>query len=157
MDETLELMEQFWTGKPFTYDGQHYHVDWTVPLGETVPVQQPRIPIWNVGLMGSKASMRRAARWDGVLPNARDAEGNWSTPGPDQLPALRAELDELGANMDTFDIAIEGLTPIGDSAALDRVRGLAENGATWWIESMWETSGGIPAVRERIAAGPPQL
>jgi hypothetical protein len=37
------------------------------------------------------------------------------------------------------------------------VRGLAENGATWWIESMWEVPGGIPAVRERIAAGPPQL
>jgi alkanesulfonate monooxygenase SsuD/methylene tetrahydromethanopterin reductase-like flavin-dependent oxidoreductase (luciferase family) len=157
MDESLELLEQFWTGKPFTYDGQHYHVDWTASMGEVTPIQQPRIPIWNVGLMGSKASMRRAARWDGVLPNARDAGGNWSTPGPDHLPALRAELEELGANLETFDIAIEGVTPIGDDAALENVRALAANGATWWIESMWTVPGGIPAVRERIAAGPPQL
>ena len=157
MDECLELLPQFWTGKPFEFHGTHYDVNWTAPMGEVTPVQRPRIPIWNVGLMGSKASMRRAARWDGVLPNSRDAEGKWSVPTPEQLPALRAELEGLGANLDTFDIAVEGMTPAGDEAALDNVRRLAENGATWWIESMWETPGGIPAVRERIAAGPPQL
>jgi alkanesulfonate monooxygenase SsuD/methylene tetrahydromethanopterin reductase-like flavin-dependent oxidoreductase (luciferase family) len=157
MDECLALLERFWTDKPFEFQGTHYQVNWDAPSGETVPVQQPRIPIWNVGLMGSKASMQRAARWDGVLPNARDANGNWSVPTPEQLPALRAELEALGANLDTFDIAIEGVTPPGDEAALDNVRALAENGATWWIESMWSTPGGIPAVRERIAAGPPQL
>lgn len=157
MDETLDLLEQFWTGKPFTYQGTHYKVNWNASTGEAVPVQQPRVPIWTVGLMGSKASMRRAARWDGVLPNARDDAGNWSTPTPEQLPALKAELEELGANLETFDIAVEGLTAPGDEAALDNVRKLAENGATWWIESMWSTPGGIPAVRERIAAGPPQL
>lgn len=157
MDEALELMECFWTGKPFRFAGAHYRVDWDVPGGEFVPVRQPRIPIWPVGLMGNDASLRRAARWDGVLPNARDAAGNWSTPGPDQLPGLRAHLESLGANLETFDIAIEGVTPIGDEAALDHVRGLAENGATWWIESMWDVPGGIQAVRERIAAGPPRL
>ncbi len=157
MDECLELLERFWTGKPFEFHGAHYTVDWNAPMGEVVSVQEPRIPIWNVGLMGSKASMRRAARWDGILPNARDAEGNWSAPTPEQIPALKAELEELGANLDAFDIAVEGLTPPGNEAALDNVRQLAENGATWWIESMWEITGGIPAVRERIAAGPPQL
>ena len=59
--------------------------------------------------------------------------------------------------MGTFDIAVEGLSAIGDEAALDNVRALADKGATWWIESMWTVPGGIPAVRERIAAGPPQL
>ncbi len=157
MDECLELLQQFWTGKPFEFHGAHYDVNWTAPVGEVIPIQQPRIPIWNVGLMGSNASMRRAARWDGVLPNMRDPEKGWRTPGPADLPGLRAELEELGANLDTFDIAIEGLTPVGDEAAMDNLRGLSENGATWWIESMWETPGGIPAVRERIAAGPPQL
>ncbi|MCA9860291.1 MAG: LLM class flavin-dependent oxidoreductase [Thermomicrobiales bacterium] len=157
MDECLELLTQFWTGKPFEFHGRHYDVDWTASMGEVGPVQQPRIPIWNVGLMGSTASLRRAARWDGVLPNMRDPETGWRVPGPADLPGLLAELEALGANLDTFDIAVEGVTPIGNTAALDNVRGLAENGATWWIESMWETPGGIPAVRERIAAGPPQL
>jgi hypothetical protein len=120
-------------------------------------VQQPRIPIWTVGLMGSTASLRRAARWDGILPNKRESDGTWSIPGPGELPALRDQLASLGADLETFDIAIEGTTPTGDGAALDHVRGLAENGATWWIESMWETPGGISAVRERIAAGPPRL
>lgn len=157
MDECLELLTKFWTGKPFKFDGTQYQVDWTAPMGEVVPVQQPRIPIWNVGLLGSKASMRRAARWDGILPNMHDPEKGWRIPGPAELPALRSELAELGANLETFDIAIEGLTPVGDEAALDNVRGLADNGASWWIESMWEVPGGISAVRERIAAGPPQL
>jgi alkanesulfonate monooxygenase SsuD/methylene tetrahydromethanopterin reductase-like flavin-dependent oxidoreductase (luciferase family) len=157
MDESLELLEQFWNGKPFVYDGQHYHIDWTASMGEVIPVQQPRIPIWNVGLMGSKTSMRRAARWDGVLPNMRDPETGWRIPGPTDMPGLKDELEAQGANLDALDIAIEGLTPVGDEAALDNVRGLAENGATWWIESMWEVPGGLPAVRERIAAGPPQL
>ena len=34
----------------------------------------------------------RAARWDGILPNIRTTENDWRTPGPDDLPALRAEL-----------------------------------------------------------------
>lgn len=157
MDETLELLELFWNGKPFAYAGIHYHINWTTPLGETGSVQQPRIPIWTVGLMGSKNSLRRAARWDGVLPNARDANGDWSRPAPDRLPQLRTELEELGANLDTFDIAIEGVTPIDDQPALEHVGALAENGATWWIESMWTSPGGIAAVRERIAAGPPRF
>lgn len=156
MDEGLGLLEQFWSGEAFDHDGRHYQVHWTASMGKVTPVQHPRIPIWTVGLMGSKTSMRRAARWDGVLPNVRDADGNWSTPRPDQILGLRAELDELGANLGTFDIAIEGVTPLGDAAALDHVRALAENGATWWIESMWTVPGGISAVRERIAAGPPQ-
>ncbi|MEZ4531916.1 MAG: LLM class flavin-dependent oxidoreductase [Thermomicrobiales bacterium] len=157
MDDCLDLLPKFWSGEPFEFHGTHYDVDWNAPLGAVVPVQQPRIPIWTVGLMGSRASLRRAARWDGILPNARDADGNWLSPTPAQLPALREELASLGADMDRFDIALEGVTPPGDEAALDRVRALAENGATWWIESMWQAPGGIPAVRERIAAGPPQL
>jgi len=157
MDETLELLERFWSGQPFNYDGAHYQIDWNNPIGAVVPVQQPRIPIWTVGLMGSTASLRRAARWDGILPNKRESDGTWSIPGPGELPALRDQLASLGADLETFDIAIEGTTPTGDGAALDHVRGLAENGATWWIESMWETPGGISAVRERIAAGPPRL
>lgn len=157
MDESLELLERFWSGEPFAYQGVHYQIDWNNPTGVVVPVQQPRIPIWTVALMGSTASLRRAARWDGILPNKRNPDGTWSIPGPGELLALGEQLASLGANLETFDIAIEGATPIGDEAALDHVRGLAENGATWWIESMWETPGGISAVRERIAAGPPRL
>jgi alkanesulfonate monooxygenase SsuD/methylene tetrahydromethanopterin reductase-like flavin-dependent oxidoreductase (luciferase family) len=157
VDEGLELLGKFWAGEPFAFHGKHYNVDWKNPMGEFRPVQRPRVPIWTVGLLGSKASLQRAARWDGILPNMRDPEKGWRVPGPADLPALRSELTQLGANLDRFDIAIEGLTPIGDEAALDNVRGLAENGATWWIESMWANPGGIPAVRERIAAGPPQL
>lgn len=157
MDESLELLTRFWSGEPFSYQGRHFQVDWAAPTHAVTPIQQPRIPIWTVGLLGSKASMRRASRWDGVLPNVRDADGNWSTPGPGQLPGLRAELARLGADLETFDIAIEGVTPPGDTAALDNVRGLADNGATWWIESMWAHPGGMQAVRERIAAGPPRI
>jgi len=72
--------------------------------------------------------------------------------------ALREELASLGADMDGFDIALEGVTPPGDEAAMDHVRALAENGATWWIEAMWgdgSDSTSLADVRRRIGQGPP--
>ena len=42
------------------------------------PVQRPRIPVWVVGAWPHERSMRRAARWDGIVVQA---------PGPDGEPA----------------------------------------------------------------------
>src|SRR5436305_9815532 len=49
IDEGLELMTRFWSGQPFHYHGEHYHVDWEPTFWSCNPVQSPRIPIWVVG------------------------------------------------------------------------------------------------------------
>src|SRR4029450_1623077 len=69
LDEGLAMMEHRWRGRPFTFDGRHYHTLRQSEVLQPPPaVQQPRIPVWVVGAWPRMRSMRRAARWDGWLP-----------------------------------------------------------------------------------------
>ncbi|MBO0889508.1 MAG: LLM class flavin-dependent oxidoreductase [Acidothermales bacterium] len=160
MDESLDIMTRLWTGKPFSYDGKHYHLRPNpFPLVPPRPVQQPRIPIWVVGLWDSRGSMARVAGYDGIVPVVRED-------GPRASPAVVTEIvdwarAERGADI-PFDIVIEGETAgLETSAAADVVRPYADAGATWWIESMWDAGDGSAESRERIdrriARGPPAV
>src|SRR5438067_2239435 len=66
LDEGLELLKLFWSGHPFSFEGDHYHVEWDNTWSYT-PVQSPRIPIWVVGAWPWKVSVVRAARFDGLI------------------------------------------------------------------------------------------
>ncbi len=96
-------------------------------------MQQPRVPIWCVGALGRNKSMRRALRWDGIIPQVMDpdAEGGVRQPHLDEVAALRAEIAAHPDTSDSFDVVVEGQwTDHSPSAYRDA-------GATWWIESMW--------------------
>jgi alkanesulfonate monooxygenase SsuD/methylene tetrahydromethanopterin reductase-like flavin-dependent oxidoreductase (luciferase family) len=148
LDETLEILTGLWTGEPFGFAGQHYHFE---PMRFLpAPIQQPRIPIWVVGAWPSKRSMDRALRFDGVLPNSI---GGAVT--PELVAKLRDRVGELGKGKG-FEIVVEGTTPADDSgAASEEVTRWKSAGATWWIESNWETFDPADAHR-RIEAGPPR-
>ena len=47
MEESLEILTGLWSGKPFSFHGQHYNIAEVTFLPP--PVQSPRIPIWVVG------------------------------------------------------------------------------------------------------------
>ena len=83
LDECLDIVTGLWAGQPFSYEGKHYKVQPTEfpTIGETV--QQPRVPIWCVGMLGRPKSMARALRWDGLLPQARRG------PAPNARPDQR--------------------------------------------------------------------
>ena len=66
LDESLAIIDGLWSGEPFSFRGEHYQVDEMTFLPK--PVQSPRIPVWVVGAWPRPKSMRRAARWDCVLP-----------------------------------------------------------------------------------------
>ena len=51
-------MAGLWKGKPYSFSGEHFRVDNMVMLPR--PVQNPRIPIWVVGVWDKPKSMRRA-------------------------------------------------------------------------------------------------
>jgi probable F420-dependent oxidoreductase len=57
-DETIEILQLAWRGKPFSYTGRHFRFDHVVVAPP--PVQQPGPPIWIGG--SSLAAARRAAR-----------------------------------------------------------------------------------------------
>lgn len=156
LDESLAILEGLWSGAPFSFSGRHFRFD---PLTfRPPPVQQPRIPVWVVGAWPSPRSLARAARWDGIVAQARGADGASAAPTPAQLVEIVAwverERDAAGL-AGPYDVVAQGTTPGDDPAAARAiVAPFAAAGATWWIEADWSTT--VPGLRRRIAAGPPR-
>jgi alkanesulfonate monooxygenase SsuD/methylene tetrahydromethanopterin reductase-like flavin-dependent oxidoreductase (luciferase family) len=153
LDEGLVVLRGLWKGQPFEHDGTHYHVKpcGFPAIGHTV--QQPGVPIWCVGALGSQRSMQRAFSCDGLLPQVVDGDG-----------ARQCTLEELqhlelpgraandGPDDRAYDVVVEGAWSEHSPAAW------ASAGATWWIESMWAAMGEADPVGsavDRLQAGPP--
>ncbi|HJP88239.1 MAG TPA: LLM class flavin-dependent oxidoreductase [Candidatus Limnocylindrales bacterium] len=157
LDETLHILEGLWRGEPFAFDGEHYAFD--AMAFRPTPIQRPRIPIWVVGAWPSDRSMERVVRYDGWLPYWLPRKD--TTEGlarPEEPQQLREAIDWIAErrSLDGFDIVMEGTTPADDPvAARTTVDGWADAGATWWIESDWNTFD-VGAQRRRVAAGPPR-
>jgi alkanesulfonate monooxygenase SsuD/methylene tetrahydromethanopterin reductase-like flavin-dependent oxidoreductase (luciferase family) len=161
LDEGLEIVTGLWSGEPFSYQGEHYRLDEMV--FRPTPAQSPRIPIWVAGWWPNKPPLRRAARWDGVVP------GKWEgTLTPDEVRELVAYVVERRTDDSPFDVVVSGETSGDDARAAGAVVApLAEAGATWWIERVdpwrfgwsWEEAWAPQAtvqMRERICQGPPR-
>lgn len=150
MDEGLDILTGLWRGQPFTYHGKHYQISpMTFPHLPPPPLQQPRIPIWVVGMWPRMKSMRRVLRYDGLLPAVAGRE-----PKPDDIRAMRAYIEEHRIEKMPFDIIIEGKTPGDEPAqAAEIIRPWAEAGGTWWIESRWEEP--RDSFVKRLRQGPP--
>ena len=163
LDEGLQVVNGLWSGKPFSFVGEHY----TVKDAQFLPatLQQPRIPIWVGGKWPNRAPFRRAAQWDGVFPI-------FSGTDPESYPAQIREmilfvLDHRESD-DPFDVTVQGTTPGNDlMRAADVAAEYAEAGVTWWQEAINERrpdlikragrASWIDAVRWRIQQGPPRM
>lgn len=148
LDESLAILEGLWSGEAFAHVGRHYRFG-SMTFRPT-PVQQPRIPIWVVGAWPSERSVRRALRFDGILPQTKD-------------PGRIREIAEFIARVRPpelrdrpFEIVVDGTTALDAGSATAAVQPLADAGATWWIESDWQGAT-VDSLRRRIGAGPPML
>jgi len=152
LDESIDIVAGLWSGKPFSYDGEHYHVDQMTLLPP--PVQQPRVPIWVVGVWPKEKSMRRALLWDGIIPQRYGASPGDARLKPEEVRAIRAYVDEHRQAKTPFDILAGGAT-LGKSRkrAVEIVRPFIEAGATWWVEEVWASG---DKVRARVRQGPPR-
>lgn len=161
LDEGLDILTGLWRGQPFNYTGKHYTVKETTFSLPPPPVQQPRIPIWVVGVWPHMKSMRRVLRYDGILPSFKGPDGQARQATPEELRAILAYVAAHRTQATPFDVVVEGETPADDpAAAAATVREWAAAGATWWIEAMWgalEMPDGAEVLRRRIAAGPPRV
>ncbi len=149
LDETLRILAGLWTGEPFGFSGAHYRFP---PMAfRPTPVQQPRIPIWVVAAWPSERSLSRAASYDGIIPGV--VGGGALT--PELVGQIRAWLADR-RDLEGLEIVVAGTTPPDDAgAAAAEARRWADAGATWWIESNWESFDPADA-RRRIEAGPPR-
>ena len=162
LDEGLEVVTGLWSGEPFQFDGQYYHLK--PAIFRPRPVQQPRIPIWAAGVWPHKRPLARMARWDGMFPLF------WGIDDPaEQQAHLRemvAAVQEMrhknlpDAAQRPFDVVATGETPPDRPAQTEEyIAGFAEAGATWWLEGLEPGRGGDTAwsftqLRERVLAGP---
>jgi alkanesulfonate monooxygenase SsuD/methylene tetrahydromethanopterin reductase-like flavin-dependent oxidoreductase (luciferase family) len=155
LDESLAIMEGLWQGQPFAFSGKHFQLQEVTCLPR--PQQRPRIPIWVVTAWPRPASLRRAMRWDGAIPAKRSPEGVFSAPlAPEDLRALREYAGQHRPPEAPFEVVLEGVTPGDDPpAARALVEPLAEAGATWWVESIWEGPNEVEDIRRRLRQGPP--
>ncbi|HEX5117434.1 MAG TPA: LLM class flavin-dependent oxidoreductase [Pseudonocardiaceae bacterium] len=157
LDEGLDLLNRYWSGRPVNHDGKHYQVRDVTLLPATV--QQPRPPVWLGGYWPNRRPMRRAARWDGVVPLFADAR-HGEVPPADQVRDLVAYVRDHRDADSPFEVILGGVTPGDPHRAAELIAPLADAGATWWDERQLQTGEGldrIEPVLRRVAQGPPAL
>ncbi|SDS75993.1 LLM class flavin-dependent oxidoreductase [Microlunatus soli] len=156
LDEGLELLARYWTGDRVDHDGEHY----TVRDVELLPatVQHPHPPVWIGGYWPNKAPMRRAARWDGVVPLFTSAR-HGVPPAPTEVAAMINYVsDHRSDPAAPFDVVIGGST--GPDSAAEIIGPIADAGATWWDERMVQAEEGfdrLQPVLRRVEQGPPRI
>src|SRR5574339_32355 len=77
LDETIDILTLLYQRKQFDYDGKHYHLKLTqmeLQHYPPKPVQQPRVPLWCVGLVGHPQSLQRTLKCDGIIVEKRGAD-----------------------------------------------------------------------------------
>ena len=148
LDEGLEVLTGLWSGKPVDHRGAHYRVECP---GFEPPVQQPRIPVWIAATWPARKPLRRAARWDGVVPIVPNIHEGQAI-DPSDFHDLVGYIKEHRSSSEPFDVVQFGQTKeAGDTAT---VGAYAEAGATWWIDAARTT---LEGTRERLRKGPPRL
>ena len=127
-DEALRIVDAVWSGAATRHEGRHYHVD--LPEGVAEP---HRIPVWVAGRLPEVRSAYRAASRDGVILIGPDQE-----PKPEQIACAVTALRANGLAADRpFDIAVAGnASHAWEEPKHVDLAGLAEAGASWWMESL---------------------
>ncbi|HEX3592671.1 MAG TPA: LLM class flavin-dependent oxidoreductase [Pseudonocardiaceae bacterium] len=157
LDEGLDLLARYWSGEPVNHSGKHYQVRDVTLLPASV--QRPRPPVWIAGYWPRRAPMRRAARWDGVVPLFASAR-HGVAPAADEVRELVAFIGAqraLAADR-PFEVVVGGVSPGDPARAREVIEPLVEAGATWWDERQLQTTEELyqldPVLR-RVEQGPP--
>jgi alkanesulfonate monooxygenase SsuD/methylene tetrahydromethanopterin reductase-like flavin-dependent oxidoreductase (luciferase family) len=140
LDQGLDIVTALWSGQRVTYNGSHLTV--TDVLQIPTPVQQPRIPIWCAAVWPHRTPLRRAARWDGVVPVGRVEVAD--------IADLRRAIDRHRTVDTPFDVALP--TSAATSAAIAEYEAA---GVTWWLVSL-DSHADLPALQARVDRGPPR-
>ncbi len=149
LEEGLEILTGLWSGQPFSFDGEYYHVREVTCLPR--PVQTPRIPIWVGGTYPTPGPLRRAARYDGACLYKPDNSDMTAA----DVRAIKSAIAQQRTSAAPFDLAFGGRQRADDwDAERAYVKSLAGAGATWWVEYVPPEIGGPAEIRRAITRGP---
>ncbi|MFH9981971.1 LLM class flavin-dependent oxidoreductase [Streptomyces sp. NPDC017179] len=157
LDEGLDLLRRYWSGEPVNHRGRHYEARNVALL--PAPVQRPGPPVWIGGFWPRRPPMRRAARWDGVVPLFETAR-HGHVPDASEVRELVGYVREHRTveAVSPFEFVLGGATSPDAAKARDVIGPLRDAGATWWDERQVQTGPDLdrlPPVLRRIEAGPP--
>lgn len=157
LDETIDILTLLYQRKQFDYDGRHYHLKLTqmdLMHYPPKPVQQPRVPLWCVGIWPREKSMQRTLKCDGVIAEERNPDNKQVNITPQDICEIKTYVDANRTLSTPFDIVLNGkVADLGHSELQEKLLPLIEAGATWWIEGLWEEN--ETTAVERIRRGPP--
>jgi hypothetical protein len=158
LDEGIEILSLLYRGEPFDYQGQHYQLRLTAVDRQHYPpppLQQPRIPLWVVGVWPRMRSMRRVLNCDGLIPAVMNANGQFTDLRPADLIAMKTYIDANRTLTTPFDIVVEGqLYGLEPAQKNEKLQEWSEAGATWWLESLWGVD--RDQIIARVRTGPPR-
>jgi alkanesulfonate monooxygenase SsuD/methylene tetrahydromethanopterin reductase-like flavin-dependent oxidoreductase (luciferase family) len=143
LDESLEVITSLWSGARVTHNGRL-----VVDDVRFVPGPVSRIPIWVGGTWPNKPPMRRAARFDGAFPIGEAMRS------PEDVASLVSFVAALRDDDAAFDVVLHGRDARHEDGTAADFEGLAQAGATWWLEAL-EPTDTLAAAYALITAGPP--
>jgi len=163
LDESLDIIDGLWSRHMPNYKGKHYHIEnlFESEFFKRHPppklIQNPRIPIWIVGAWPYEKSMKRAIKYEGIIPTIKNMQGQFEDITPEHIIEIKTYIQENRSKKAPFDIIVEGKSP-GDNSkkSMSIIKPLAEAGATWWIESDWSKSN-VEQLFKRVEQGPPSF
>ncbi|BCL28355.1 hypothetical protein GCM10017557_32140 [Streptomyces aurantiacus] len=117
--------------------------------------------MWIGGFWPRRPPMRRAARWDGVVPLFETARHG-------HVPDVAEVRDLVGyvrkhrpaGDERPFEFVLGGATSPDAAKARDVIAPLRDAGATWWDERQIQAGPGpdrLSSVLRRVEAGPPEV
>lgn len=124
LDESARILAALWSGETVDHHGEHFEVDGIAIAPR--PVQRPRIPMWFAARGEARRPVRRAARFEGLIPIEVTAA---------QLESMLELVAGERGTLDGFGVAVRP----ANAAEYDAFAAL---GANW---SVRETSVGDPA------------
>lgn len=125
--EGLDVIRSMWSGDAYAHHGSH-----AVEIGPAEP-EPYRPPIWMASSTGAPGVIERAATCDGIYHNPPDHEAT-----PEEVADLVLGLRHAGVDQDRpFDVVIRGNASQAwpEPTSVD-LAGLAQAGATWWMEGL---------------------
>jgi alkanesulfonate monooxygenase SsuD/methylene tetrahydromethanopterin reductase-like flavin-dependent oxidoreductase (luciferase family) len=142
LDEGLDVLAALWSGNPVHHEGKHYRV-----VTDQAFAKPSGIPVWVGGVWPNKRPMRRAAKWDGVVPLGP----NWSS-NEIITAAELGELVKVVGQREGYDI----VTIATNQQPVSVVQEYADSGCTWWVETSAPFGKTIDEMKEQIRRGPPR-
>ncbi|WP_068272425.1 LLM class flavin-dependent oxidoreductase [Aldersonia kunmingensis] len=160
LDDILAWLARAWSGETFTYDGTQLRTgEFQFPL----PPVRGHIPVWPVAVWDAThpplKSLRRALRWNGIVPQVRGESPEDAEAGPEEIRELVAWIQkQRGPDAGPFEVIAQGRLDADPAKAAAHARTMADAGATWWIESWWDPSSATPeGLIDKVRQGPPRL